>query len=114
MQLALNQRGTHAPAHNNNQRPEEIMANNQQQSISLADLPLQQYATVCEVSRPSQSDDQALVQRLMEIGFVPGERIKIIAVGHPGREPIAVRVGHTTFALRRFEADYIRVSIDAD
>jgi ferrous iron transport protein A len=27
----------------------------------------------------------------------------------PGREPIAVRLGHTTFALRRHEAALIRV-----
>ena len=114
MQLALNQRKTLAAARGHNVRSEETMAKNNNQSISLADLPLMQFATVCEVSRPSPSEDQALVQRLMEIGFVPGERIKIIAVGHPGREPIAVRVGHSTFALRRFEADYIRVSIIAD
>ena len=113
MQLAMNPREMGAATRRKG-RFEEKMVNNQQHSISLADLPLQQLATVCEVSRPTSPEDQALVQRLVEIGFVPGERIKIIAVGHPGREPIAVRVGHTTFAMRRFEADYIRVSIIAD
>jgi Fe2+ transport system protein FeoA len=27
----------------------------------------------------------------------------------PGHEPVAVRLGSTTFALRRFEAEYVRV-----
>ncbi len=46
-----------------------------------------------------------LMLRLMEIGFVPGEQVRITAAGWPGRKPLAVRVGHTTFALRRYEAD---------
>ena len=33
----------------------------------------------------------------------------MIAHGVPGREPVAVRLGSTTFALRRFEAEYVRV-----
>ena len=112
MQLAMNSHEMRVAVRHGG-RFEGKMVINQQDSISLADLPLQQWATVYGVSRPSLPEDQALVQRLVEIGFVPGERIKIIAVGHPGHEPIAVRVGHTTFALRRFEAEFIRVSVDA-
>jgi ferrous iron transport protein A len=33
----------------------------------------------------------------------------VIAHGYPGNEPIAVRIGNTTFALRRFEADHVLV-----
>src|SRR6185436_17691096 len=47
--------------------------------------------------------------RLLELGFVEGEAVRIIAQGFPGREPIAVRIGNTTFALRRFEADHVWV-----
>jgi ferrous iron transport protein A len=47
--------------------------------------------------------------RLVELGFVEGEPLRIVAHGHPGREPIAVRIGSTTFALRRFEADHVLV-----
>lgn len=48
--------------------------------------------------------------RLLELGFVEGERLRVIAHGFPGREPIAVRIGNTTFALRRFEADHVLVA----
>jgi ferrous iron transport protein A len=33
----------------------------------------------------------------------------VIAQGFPGNDPLAVRVGHTTFALRSHEAALIRV-----
>lgn len=47
--------------------------------------------------------------RLLELGFVEGESLRVIAHGYPGREPLAVRIGNTTFALRRFEADHVLV-----
>ena len=83
-----------------------------EQQISLADLPIGIVATVVAISSSSFEADLALIQRLAEIGFVPGEKVKVIAHGHPGREPVAVRIGGTTFALRRFEADYIYVVAD--
>ena len=46
---------------------------------------------------------------MLEIGFLPGEQVRVMAHGYPGRDPLAVRVGHTTFALRRHEAALIRV-----
>jgi len=49
--------------------------------------------------------------RLLELGFVEGEPLRVIAHGYPGREPIAVRIGSTTFALRRFEADHVLVAL---
>jgi len=48
-------------------------------------------------------------QRLEEVGFLPGERVTVIARGQPGNEPLAVRVGHSTFALRRAEAACVQV-----
>ena len=48
-------------------------------------------------------------QRLEEIGFLPGERVSVMARGLPGNYPLAVRVGHSTFALRRAEAACIQV-----
>lgn len=66
-------------------------------------------ATVAQVLAPEQSQDQDLVLRLIEIGFLPGERVRVIARGQPGDEPIAVRLGATTFALRRFEAEFVQV-----
>lgn len=42
--------------------------------------------------------------RLRDLGFVPGERIKIVALSPFGANPIAVQIGSTCFALRRSEA----------
>jgi ferrous iron transport protein A len=77
--------------------------------VSLTQLRTGADAVVAEVLPPAQIQDQELVLRLIEIGFLPGERVRVIAVGHPGDDPIAVRLGSTTFALRRFEAAFVRV-----
>jgi ferrous iron transport protein A len=53
----------------------------------------------------------ALDRRLLELGFCSGERVEIVAEARPGRDPFVVRVGHTTLALRRREAENIRVEI---
>ncbi|MDH3319184.1 MAG: ferrous iron transport protein A [Betaproteobacteria bacterium] len=65
---------------------------------------------VCEIrSGMSSAEGGDIGLRLQELGFVEGERLRVIAHGYPGREPIAVRIGNTTFALRRFEADHVLV-----
>jgi ferrous iron transport protein A len=51
-----------------------------------------------------------IVMRLIEIGFVPGERFEIIAESRPGGDPMAVRIGGSCFALRRREAAAILVN----
>ena len=56
------------------------------------------------------SEEGDIGLRLLELGFVEGESLRVIAHGYPGREPIAVRIGNTTFALRRLEADHILVA----
>ena len=83
-------------------------------STTLADLPLGAHARVVGV-RPASLSKEAreLALRLLEIGFMEGERVRVIAHGRPGREPIAVRVGGTTFALRRFEAERVMVAVEA-
>jgi ferrous iron transport protein A len=68
-------------------------------------------AVVVHAVRPgiSSSESGDIAVRLLELGFIEGERLRVIARGYPGREPIAVRIGSTTFALRRFEADHVLV-----
>src|SRR3990172_149368 len=78
-------------------------------TISLCELERGATAIVATVGSSTADQDTELVLRLTEIGFVPGETLRVIAHGQPGYEPIAVRLGGTTFALRRLEADYIRV-----
>lgn len=50
-----------------------------------------------------------LVMRLLEIGFVEGEPVRVVAHGPGGGEPLAVRIGGTMFALRRHEAEHVLV-----
>jgi ferrous iron transport protein A len=65
-------------------------------------------------------DDQAalgeetgatIVMRLIELGFVPGEPLEVIAESRPGGDPLAVRIGGACFALRRREAAAIMVKL---
>jgi ferrous iron transport protein A len=77
--------------------------------IGLDELPRLVEARVARLIDAGDADERELVLRLLEIGFLPGERVRVIAQGYPGRDPLAVRVGHTTFALRRHEAALIRV-----
>jgi ferrous iron transport protein A len=59
------------------------------------------------------AQDQALALRLLELGFIEGEPLRIVAFGQPGRDPIGVRLGGRggagAFALRRKEAALIWV-----
>jgi ferrous iron transport protein A len=48
-------------------------------------------------------------RRLIELGFVHGEHIEVIAQAMPGGDPFVVRVGTSTFALRRREVESVWV-----
>jgi len=56
---------------------------------------------------------ERMALRLIEIGFVQGERLRVVAFGQPGADPIGVRIGgrggSSTFALRRQEAGCVWV-----
>lgn len=81
-----------------------------QQAVSLSEIGLGQSVVIREIKTGFASGEEGDIGlRLLELGFVEGEKLRIIALGHPGREPIAVRIGNTTFALRRFEADHVLV-----
>jgi len=49
------------------------------------------------------------VDSLAELGFLPGETVQLLARGPFGGEPLMVRVGDSTFALRGAEAACVRV-----
>lgn len=80
--------------------------------MTLMDLAIGTPARVRGLRPGDGTEKRELVQRLLEIGFVEGEPVRIVACGHPGREPVAVRIGGTTFALRRFEAERVLVETD--
>ena len=79
------------------------------QQIALTDLPAGITARVVGVSPGPGDTPHELTRRLAELGFLPGERVRIVARGWLAREPLAVRIGTGTFALRRFEAACINV-----
>jgi Fe2+ transport system protein FeoA len=51
-----------------------------------------------------------LAQRLLELGFIPGEPLTVIGAIWPGDDPIAVRLGRSMFALRQREAAAVMVT----
>lgn len=46
---------------------------------------------------------------LNEIGFLPGEHVTVMARSSWGGDPMVVRIGQSTFALRRAEAACVEV-----
>jgi Fe2+ transport system protein FeoA len=48
-------------------------------------------------------------RRLIELGFVHGEHVEVIAQSMLGGDPFVVRVGTSTFALRRREVESVWV-----
>ena len=80
--------------------------------MPLAELPTGAQARVVAVSAGESGAAADLGRRLAELGFLPGEKLRIVARGLMGREPLAVRIGTGTFALRLFEAACIRVTVE--
>ena len=67
-------------------------------------------ATVLSLVEPAGAGfESGVVRRLAELGFLPGEIVTVLRRGPGGREPIAVQIGETVFALRRIEASCIKV-----
>lgn len=79
--------------------------------LRLDEIPRQVTAVVLGLADAAEPGDDVLLLRLAEIGFVPGEEVRVVAHGFPGGEPLAVRIGHTTFALRRHEAALVRIAV---
>jgi ferrous iron transport protein A len=77
--------------------------------IPLMDLAPGASARVVSVSSHETKAPAEVGRRLAELGFLPGEAVRIVARGLLARAPIAVRIGTGTFALRLFEAACIRV-----
>lgn len=79
----------------------------------LSDLPNGAHATVERVVAASAEVDAVALRRLGELGFIPGEPLHLMRRGPGGREPLAVMVGETFFALRLLEAQCVEVIVDA-
>ena len=78
----------------------------------LSDLPNGAHATVERVIAASADVDAVALRRLGELGFIPGEPLQLMRRGPGGREPLAVMVGETFFALRLLEAQCVEVTVE--
>ena len=78
--------------------------------MRLTELPRRTAATVDSVEDRAPND--AIARRLRELGFVSGELVEVMAAGPVGAEPLLVQIGFTRFALRRAEAERVRIRLD--
>lgn len=76
-------------------------------SPSLDDLQPGDRAQVLEVCPPPEHT--GWTPWLTALGFEPGEPVHLLSRAQPGGDPLCVRVGSSTYALRRAEAACIRV-----
>ena len=81
--------------------------------MNLSDLPNGSHAFVTELLRVGAEVGDATLRRLAELGFIEGEPVQVLRRGPGGREPLAVQVGDTQFALRLVEARCIQVQSTA-
>lgn len=77
-------------------------------SISLDRLPLGTKALVTMVDWDLLDDGESC--RLRHFGFDEGVTVEALHLGPFGRDPIAVRVGRMTVAIRRKHAGAVRVA----
>ena len=82
-------------------------------TVALTELATGQRGVIARVQASGELVDAATVQRLNELGFLPGEPVRVVQRGPGGREPIAVQVGDTLFALRYVEARCVEVEPEA-
>jgi ferrous iron transport protein A len=71
--------------------------------VRVADLGLEPSASL------SPEERDLMIARLRDLGFVAGARCEVLARMWFGGDPLVVRIGGSTFALRRAEAAAVRV-----
>jgi ferrous iron transport protein A len=81
----------------------------------LAELRRGEVAVVAGLAEHAGFDDgrgsgAVVLARLRDLGFVNGARCEVIAKMWPVGDPMVVRVGGSTFALRRTEAAAVKVT----
>jgi Fe2+ transport system protein FeoA len=92
---------------------------NAQSNRPLAELRRGEAAIVAGLAEVVGFDDgngsgAILLARLRDLGFVAGAHCQVIARMWPVGDPLVVRIGGSTFALRRAEAAAVRVTSLAD
>jgi ferrous iron transport protein A len=76
--------------------------------VTLADLPFQHEATISSIDWASMTERDG--RRLRELGFDEGVAVEPLhGAGLVARDPLAVRIGRMTVAIRRAHAAAISV-----
>lgn len=76
--------------------------------LNLAQTALHTAYQISEISAPPGAGPWK--SQLEDIGFLPGEHVAVMARGMPGNDPLVVRIGLSTFALRTAEASCVYVT----
>ena len=88
------------------------MNQNLNSAATLDRASIGQALTVRQVLAPQAAPEWE--RWLEEIGFIAGEQVTLMARALPGGDPLVVRVGQSTFALRRAEAACVQVTAVAE
>lgn len=85
-------------------------------TVRLSELKVKQAAIIQSVSCHSSETEQGdlVASRLETLGFVVGVKVKVIARGVFGGDPILIQVGSSRFALRKSEADKVMVQMNQE
>ena len=75
--------------------------------IGLDRLPVGTRARIASVDWAGLEDGEA--NRLRQFGFDEGVTVELLHLGPFGRDPLAIRVGRMTVAIRRKHAGAVRV-----
>lgn len=66
--------------------------------------------TIASFSPDSDAETASIIDRLREMGFSEDLDVEVLHQNPFGKDPIAVKVGSMTLALRRAEANLIEVT----
>ena len=77
------------------------------ESMSLDQLKVGMRASIASIDWDSLEDNEA--SRLRHFGFDEGVTVEPLHLGPFGRDPLAIRVGRMTVAIRRSHARAVRV-----
>jgi ferrous iron transport protein A len=83
----------------------------QPESISLDQLKVGSRASIASIDWDTLEEGEAC--RLRHFGFDEGVIVEPLHLGPFGRDPLAIRVGRMTVAIRRNHARAVRVTIPA-
>ncbi len=86
----------------------QMNANSVSNLRSLSEIAIGDACIVSHIVAPAGMPEWAT--QLEDIGFIAGEPVQLMARGAFGGDPLVIRVGLSTFALRKAEAACVYIS----